>query len=205
MGENEQGGMLRTVVVVGLIAMVALIVILSVVGLKSNLRTNTLMAETMGQNILKIDPNNSDHYFTKLGGYETMTYDSDSGMFTLTLSTKSQYDSGSQRGSQGMYYGPGSTYSPKGYDAFIPGDKYYMSADMRVVDGDSSKLTHQHMNFQSSNVTMSINPTLNHDWQHYETAGIRMDTWGAPVIEFINDSDGPITIQIKNIQLIRRN
>ena len=37
MGENEQGGMLRTVVVVGLVAMVALIITLGVVGLKNNM------------------------------------------------------------------------------------------------------------------------------------------------------------------------
>lgn len=41
MGENEQGGMLRTVVVVGLVAMVALIITLGVVGLKSNMTINT--------------------------------------------------------------------------------------------------------------------------------------------------------------------
>lgn len=41
MGENEQGGMLRTVVVVGLVAMVALIVTLGVVGLKNNMN-NTI-------------------------------------------------------------------------------------------------------------------------------------------------------------------
>ena len=41
MGENEQGGMLRTVVVVGIIAMVALIITLGVVGLKSNMTKNT--------------------------------------------------------------------------------------------------------------------------------------------------------------------
>ena len=41
MGENEQGGMLRTVVVVGLVAMVALIITLVVVGLKNNMTKNT--------------------------------------------------------------------------------------------------------------------------------------------------------------------
>lgn len=40
MGENEQGGMLRTVVVIGIIAMVALIVTLGVVGLKSNMNNH---------------------------------------------------------------------------------------------------------------------------------------------------------------------
>ena len=41
MGENEQGGMLRTVVVIGIIAMVALVITLGVVGLKSNMSKNT--------------------------------------------------------------------------------------------------------------------------------------------------------------------
>ena len=41
MGENEQGGMLRTVVVVGIVAMVALIITLGVVGLKNNMTKNT--------------------------------------------------------------------------------------------------------------------------------------------------------------------
>lgn len=41
MGENEQGGMLRTVVVIGIIAMVALIVTLGVVGLKNSMNKNT--------------------------------------------------------------------------------------------------------------------------------------------------------------------
>jgi len=41
MGENEQSGMLRTVVVIGIIAMVALIITLGVVGLKSNMTKNT--------------------------------------------------------------------------------------------------------------------------------------------------------------------
>ena len=41
MGENEQGGMLRTVVVVGIVAMVALIITLGVVGLKGSMIKNT--------------------------------------------------------------------------------------------------------------------------------------------------------------------
>ena len=44
MGENEQGGMLRTVVVIGIVAMVALIITLGVVGLKNNMTKNTATA-----------------------------------------------------------------------------------------------------------------------------------------------------------------
>lgn len=41
MGENEQSGMLRTVVVIGIIAIVAMTIILAVVGLKGNMNSNT--------------------------------------------------------------------------------------------------------------------------------------------------------------------
>lgn len=53
MGENEQGGMLRTVVVIGLIAIIAIVMIVGVVGLKSSLRTNTLMAYINGAKCIK--------------------------------------------------------------------------------------------------------------------------------------------------------
>jgi len=44
MGENEQGGMLRTVVVVGIVAMVAIIITFGVVGLKYNMSKTTDVA-----------------------------------------------------------------------------------------------------------------------------------------------------------------
>ncbi len=207
MGENEQGGMLRTVVVIGLIAIIAIVMIVGVVGLKSSLRTNTLMGATMGQNILQIDPSDPDNKtFHRLGGYETLSYDDNTGTYTLVLSTKSQYDaSWGYHGGQGMYYGPGSTYASKDYSAFLPGDKYYMTADIRTTSDDSlmSKVSHG-MEFQSSKVEMAVNPDITNSWQHYETKGVRLETWGAPLIWFNNGSGQPITIEIKNVQLIRK-
>lgn len=41
MGENEQGGMLRTVVVIGLVALIAAVITMGVVGLKGNMTKNT--------------------------------------------------------------------------------------------------------------------------------------------------------------------
>ena len=41
MGENEQGGMLRTVVVVGLVALIAVAITMGVVGLKASMNKNT--------------------------------------------------------------------------------------------------------------------------------------------------------------------
>ncbi len=207
MGENEQGGMLRTVVVVGLIAIIAIVMIVGVVGLKSSLRTNTLMATTMGQNILKIDQSDPNKRFNILGGYETFSYDSNTDTFTLVLSTKSQYDDSSWgfHGEQGIYYGNGGSAAPKNYDAFLPGDKYYMIADIRTISDVSlmSKVSH-HMDFQSSNVEMAINPNITDKWQHYETKGVRLDTWGEPLIAFTNNTGQPVTFEIKNVQLLRK-
>ena len=44
MGENEQGGMLRTVVVVGLVALIAAVIIGGVVGMKASMTKNTDVA-----------------------------------------------------------------------------------------------------------------------------------------------------------------
>lgn len=41
MGENEQGGMLRTVVVVGLVALIAAVITMGVIGMKASMNKNT--------------------------------------------------------------------------------------------------------------------------------------------------------------------
>ena len=58
MGENEQGGMLRTVVVIGLVALIAAVITMGVVGLKASMNKNTATAVELttspdyGKNIL---------------------------------------------------------------------------------------------------------------------------------------------------------
>lgn len=74
MGENEQGGMLRTVVVVGIIAMVALIITLGVVGLSANTKSITNSATTGIQKEIKKANGNkveevTDDYDTSNHGY----------------------------------------------------------------------------------------------------------------------------------------
>ena len=198
MGENEQGGMLRTVVVVGLVAMVALIVMLGVVGLKASLRTNTLMAETMGQNIIQPRQNGTDrkYKFNLLTGSERMYYDSSTGVLDLTLSANS--------GGQGVYYGRGGSSASKDYDGFLAGDKYQLSADMRSDDASLFKNVDYDMYMESSeNSGMYLHPTMSGDWQHYETNGVRLYTWGEPMFYFNNHSGNVVHVQLKNIKLIR--
>lgn len=202
MGENEQGGMLRTVVVVGLIAIIAIVITVGVVGLKSSLRTNTLMAETMGQNVLKINQNGSDtkYKFNPLSGSEKLQYNDSTGVFDLTLAVKSNYSGGDQ----GMYYGPGGGAASNDYDAFLAGDKYQLTADMRTDDTNLINNVDYSIYFESSKtVGMYLHPAMSSEWQHYETNGVRLNTWGAPMIWFKNNSGQPVHIQIKNIKLIR--
>lgn len=203
MGENEQGGMLRTVVVVGLVALIAVVITMGVVGMKASLRTNTLMGLTMGQNVLTIDQSDVGKRFNVLGGNEKLSYDADSGIYTLVLSTKSGYDTSSERGKQGMYYGDPN--EPRTYDKFKPGDKYYMTADIKTTSDVSLMPNVWHgMYFEASQSDMRVNPDITNSWQHYETKGIRLrDDWGSPVFQFVNNTDQPITFQIKNVKLVR--
>lgn len=65
MGENEQGGMLRNVVVVGLVAMVALIVIFAVVGLKGNMTSTTNGAtDNIQKNIKQVNDGDNNTVLT---------------------------------------------------------------------------------------------------------------------------------------------
>lgn len=50
MGENEQGGMLRTVVVVGLVALIAAVITMGVVGMKASMNKNTATAVELTAN-----------------------------------------------------------------------------------------------------------------------------------------------------------
>ena len=77
MGENEQGGMLRTVVVIGIIAMVALIITLGVVGLKNNMSNNTNSVVTKlsnenGQGASKGVTDNESTTIFKYGRFDTV-------------------------------------------------------------------------------------------------------------------------------------
>ena len=67
MGENEQGGMLRNVVIVGLVALIAAVVIFGITGLKASMNKNTSTAVYNVDKVLKPYqfPNNGDIQFGK--------------------------------------------------------------------------------------------------------------------------------------------
>ena len=200
MGENEQGGMLRSVVVIGLVAIIAMVVIFGVVAMKGRLRTNTLMGATMGQNVLQTNQRGSDtHYkFNPLDGNTQLSWDDKTNVYTLTLP--------SNVGAQGMYYGGGGGDASKSYSAFLPGDKYKITAEMRTDDVSLFDKVDYSIYFEGSNNGdgLYVHPKMSNEWQYFETNGVRLQTWGAPFIYFKNDSGSPVTVQVRNVQVIRK-
>jgi len=82
MGEREQGGMLRTVVVVGLVAMISMIIILGVIGLGDNMKSTTNSTSSGIQKEIKNansdtvesvvdDYDTSNHYYSLDGANKT--------------------------------------------------------------------------------------------------------------------------------------
>lgn len=201
MGDKEQSGMLRVVVVLGLIAVIAAVVIFSVLSFKPGLRRNIVVTSTLGQNVLDIKQTGTDakYKFNNLTGATGIAYDKDTQIFTLSLASKA--------GNQGMYYGPASTDASTDYNAFLAGDSYQLTADMRTDNPDLIDSVDYYIHFESSKTNktggMYLHPKMTSEWQHYETNGVKLAAWGAPMIYFNNKSGQPVKVQIKNIEMRR--
>lgn len=192
MGENEQGGMLRTVVVIGLIAMIAMLVTVGVVGLKSSLRTNTLMATDAGHNLVKLQNNSIKQSVAVLNDPKSISIqDNGDNNATLTMrpTTPTLWE--------GVYM-LDSVFA-RGY--IDVNDKWTFSLDMKSPSGSS--LSIKQFGIEGSVVTSSTKPTITNQWQHYVANGTRTGGSGAAVIYFKNSSSEPIRLDIKNIELHR--
>ena len=194
MGENEQGGMLRTVVVVGLVAMVALIITLGVVGMKASLRSNTLMAVDAGQNLLKLKNDSIEQSATVLnddGLMSVSVHDNGANNATLTLSPTSR--------PQGLYFGydvVDSNYISSKYN-----DRWTFSLDVKASDPSNLKL--YRFGLEGSTDNSAGQPAITNEWQHYEIKGTRTGQYGTAVIYFKNTATKPMTVDVKNVELHR--
>lgn len=192
MGENEQGGMLRTVVVIGLVAIIAMIITVGVVGLKASLRTNTLMAVDAGQNLVKLQNNSIKQSVSvlnddKLQSISIQDNGDNNATFTMRPTTAVQ----------GVFM-PYSVVAENYIDA---NDKFTFSLDMKSSSGSS--LSIYQLGLEGSVATSSTLPAMTNQWQHYVVNGTRLERWGTAVIYFRNSSSVPITLDVKNIELHR--
>lgn len=192
MGENEQGGMLRTVVVVGLIALIAIIITGGIVGLRSSLRTNTLMAVDAGHNLVKLQNNSIKQSATvlnddKLQSISIKDNGDNDATFTLRPTTAVQ----------GVFM----PYNIVAKDYIDVNDSWTFSLDMKSSSGSNLRI--YQLGLEGSVVKSSTKPALNDTWQHYVVNGTRLQRSGTAVIYFRNSSSVPITLDIKNIELHR--
>lgn len=192
MGENEQGGMLRTVVVVGLIALIAIIITGGIVGLRSSLRTNTLMAVDAGHNLVKLQNNSIKQSVSVLNDDKLQSIsiqDNGDNNATLTMRPTTAV--------QGVFM----PYNVVAKDYIDVNDKWTFSLDMKSPSGSS--LSIYEFGLEGSSRKSATQPAITNQWQHYEVNGTRLKRFGTAVIYFKNSSSEPITLDIKNIELHR--
>lgn len=196
MGENEQGGMLRTVVVIGIIAMVALIMTLGVVGLKSSLRTNTLMAKDAGHNLVALTNNSISQSFT---GYDyTQIHDNADGSAVITLPSN-------KGGVYGLVFtGAGDNI----HSSFQTSDKWEATADIKTTNPDAlawykDSVHATGLGIESSDAKWVSNPAFSTSYQKYVASGTKGQQWGTFVIYFKNNGSTPLEVTVKNITLSR--
>ena len=192
MGENEQGGMLRNVVVIGLVAIIAILITVGVVGLKASLRTNTLMAVDAGHNLVKLQNNSIKQSVSilnddKLQSISIQDNGDNNSTFTMRPTTAVQ----------GVFM----PYSVVALNYIDAKDKWTFSLDMKSSSGSS--LSIYQLGLEGSVVTSSTLPAITNEWQHYVVNGTRIQRSGTAVIYFRNSSSEPITLDVKNIELHR--
>lgn len=198
MGEHEQGGMLRNVVVLGLVTLIAVISIAFVLNLKGNIRHNNLKAMSLGTNVLDFNTKRDVNGFTRLldhGVGTTVTATKDN-VFTVTLDPATNFP-------QGIYYTNTSVNNTSNYEAFLEGDSYRMRADIRVVAGDPAGVSVYRIGMEGANNDYDAKPAFSQNWQTYESHGNRGTVWGEAVLYFVNKSPKPVTLEIKEINLYR--
>lgn len=189
MGEKEQGGLLRTVVVIGLIALIAGIIIAGIFSVKSSIRHSTVMATDTGHNLVPLTNNSVSKTYWWYNDAEMR--DQNDGEATLLIK-------GDRTSPAGMFYkGAGSDV----YNAFKKLDVWQASVDLKV--DDPKGLAISSFGVEGSNNTWLAKPNLSTDWQHFEIKGTRVNQWGTMTLYFTNHSGHDINVHVKNLELYR--
>ena len=121
MGESEQGGMLRTIIVLGLVALIAGVVTAGIISLKDTNRREALTAATTPTNIL----DELDQHQRVDQGVKTKVVKNGDNDYIITLDGSAY--------AQGLYWGNGGGNATSNYSDFRPGDNWVMSTEARVI------------------------------------------------------------------------
>lgn len=199
MGENEQGGMLRTVAVIGIIAMVALIVIVAVVGLKGNMTTNQTNAlQTVSKGVTQKD---IDFTMTgtngKLDRVVSHTDLINNGYFANVLSGNDKYNDTSFKFPA---YGEG-TWSGMQAELYLNGQK--INYIFQSSNSDYLELSIDYTIKNAKSLTYAQASALNLDSRRSDGVsgleiGLRSDSFGWKQNKILNlngDTSGTLTLQ----------
>lgn len=200
MGENEQGGMLRVVVVLGLIAIIAAVVIFGVISMKAPMRNSTVLARDAGHNLVQLENNSMKSKFIGFQG-RTIVTDHDDGSGTLTFTTTSP-------NVYGICIDDHAGYSVN--KEIKTGDKWHAEADIKTDSPNAVNWFYDGghktgMGVEASDANWISNPAFSTIWQHYVVEGVKGTGWGPDtfVLYFTSSSTQPVKVDVKNIELYR--
>ena len=163
------------------------------------IRHESLRLANYNQNVLDLSKNN--HSILE----STAILKDNGNQTTLKIVNGSTYQLGLDNSKyvQGIFFPYQTLNQDNVYDAFIAGDKFRMSADVRIVNGTGNNVIPYYIGAEGANAIWTKKPVLNKDWQSFEMTGTRTRQWGAPVVYFVNKANMPVTIEVKNVALYR--
>lgn len=178
MGENEQGGMLRTVVVIGLVAIIAAVVIFGVLQLKKNMNDSISSTSSRMRNLYLNSRGLTDGY--NANGNATVTvepFDSTTNMWHIVAAQGSGTNVG--------------IYLWANADGKIPNNSdWSYSADVKGT-GKAS-----YFGIEDSDKN-PIRGTIGRDWSRISQTGHVGNPQRKTIIMYFDTSDSPLDVYIK--------
>lgn len=199
MGEKENGGLLRTVIVIGLIAMIAVIIALGVINLKAKLtnnQTNILQTTSKGTTQKDIDftMTGTNGQLDKVVSHTNLV---DKGYFSNVVSGN---DKDNDTSFKFPAYGPGASYGMKA-------ELYLNGREINYIFGNSNsdylELSVDYTITNARSLSFAEAKTLNLDTQSSDNfsglkLGLRSDEFGwkqNTIINLNGDKSGTLTLQ----------
>lgn len=196
MGEHEVGGMLRTVLTIGLATIVVTIVVSLLMWIRNSTSNNTAVVTKSTPNLALL--NNGSVAATITNYHSSGIQDTGNGEGKIVIAPKND-KLGTGRGT-GFYVGVGGNSSNKDNASLYVGDKWQAGIDLKTNNPSALKF-HEFFVEGSDNWQWDSKPALSTDWRHYSSHGTRNKLWGTWVVYLYNTSDKPVTIWVRNLNL----
>lgn len=200
MSENEVGGMLKTVLTIGLATMIVTIVISVLMWIRGSTNNNTAVVMQSSPNLALL--NNGSVAATITNHYSSGIQDTGDGEGKIVIAPHND-KLGSGNGT-GFYVGVGGSGSNKDNASLYVGDKWQAGIDLKTDNPSALKFSEFCVE-GSDDWQWDSKPAFSTDWRHYSSHGTRNKLWGTWVTYLYNTSDKPVTIWVRNLSLYKVN